>query len=103
MKTKRAAEVRTFTVSMTEKLASGELLTGTPTVTEVGSSDLTISGEALNTEETVIAGGLSLVSEAVVFTVSGGVAGRTYRIQITVGTDADTPQTLIQEMQLKVN
>ncbi len=100
---KRAGETRNVAVDMSGKLQTGELLTGTPTVVEWGSSALTISSPGLNLEDQVIAGKIALVNRAVVFTVAGGVSGTLYTIRITAVSDADAAQTLIEEIQIRVN
>ena len=45
---KHASETRTISVDYTDKLDVGESLTGTPTIAEVTTTDLTISGAQLN-------------------------------------------------------
>lgn len=101
MLTKRAAEVRSYAVDFGGKLSPDELLAGTPTATELVTSALTISGVELNGVVRTIGGRIALVAQAVVFLVAGGVAGTTYTIRITVGTNATAAQTLIQEIQLR--
>lgn len=112
MLSKRAAETKAFTIDLGRKLISGEYLTGTATVVEVGTSALTISNVdlALNSQGALIhyCGTVALATasscwRSVVFTVSGGVAGTTYRIRVTVGTDATAAQTLVREIALRVN
>lgn len=103
LRSKRAGETRTVFVDLGPKLSADELLTGTPTVEEIGSSDLTITGVGLNVLDETVAGRLASVDQAVVFTVAGGVAGTEYRLRITAGTDADTAQTLIQDIAFRVN
>ncbi len=117
---KRAGETRNVAVDFSPKLDAGpsqsatlqtiqghrvrgEFLTGTPTVVEWGSSALTISGAGLNLEDQVIAGKIALASRAVVFTVAGGVSGTLYTVRITAVSDADAAQTLIEEIQIRVN
>lgn len=103
MLNKRAAETRTFSHSLRHKMATDELLTGTPTVVEVGSSALTISSVGINEAERTISGFVALVSQAVEFTVAGGTAGTTYSLKITAVTDADAEQTLVELISLRVN
>lgn len=104
MLNKKAAETRTFHVDLSHKLYTDELLSGTPTVTEVGTSALTISGVELTTSPTTPWGRMFIpTSRGVQFTVAGGMAGTLYTIRITVTTDATAAQTLIEEIQLRVN
>lgn len=99
--TKKAAEVRTFTRDFGHKLLPEELLSGTPTVVEYGSSALTISEEGLTVSPLDAVGHIFIpTDQGVIFTVAGGVAGTTYTIRITATT---TLQTLIEEITLKVN
>lgn len=102
MLNKKAAEVRTFTVEFSDKLHAEELLSGTPTVEEVGTSALTISSPELTVSPLMVMGYVFIpTSRGAQFTVEGGVAGTTYTIRITAETDAG--QTLINEIQLRVN
>jgi len=82
---------------------SDELLTGTPTVLEVGTSDLTISNVGITSDEWILDGFPVSKARAVEFTVAGGVAGTTYALRVTAGTDATGPQTLIRDLELRVN
>lgn len=102
MFTKRANEVRTYTVSFTGKLLADELLSGTPTVAEVSTTALTISSPTLTASPTSPIGKFFIpTSHGVQFTVEGGVSGTSYTIRLTAGTDQG--QTLIQEVTLRVN
>ena len=99
-------ETRNFAVSFAGELDSGEVLTGTPTVAEQTTSDLTIENKAVNTAALTINGKTVAIGNAVQFKVSAqlaagseredeSVATGTYKIKITVGTDATPAQTLI--------
>ena len=88
------AETRAVKVSFKDDLDTSELLTGTPTLTEITTSDLTLANKAVNTAALTILGGTVAIGQAVQFTVTGGTAGTTYTIQITAGTDATPAQTL---------
>jgi len=98
---KTVSEVRNVAVSFSGKLDSGELLTGTPTVTEVTTTDLTFASEAVNTAALTVNGESTPIGEAVQFSVTGGSVG-TYEIKIAVGTDATPAQTLYGTIKLKV-
>ena len=99
---KTASEARNVAVNFQGKLDSGELLTGTPTVVEVTTSDLTIDNVAVNTAALTIDGVSVAIGEAVQFRVSGGNAGTDYTIRIDVGTDASPAQTLVLNVCLSV-
>ncbi len=94
---------RVVTVSFLEQLEGGELLTGTPTVVDLAAV-LTLASKGLNTVALVVEsdkGADNIVaSQAVQFSVTGGVAGTTYNIQVTVSTDGTIAQTLIANIEL---
>ncbi len=92
-------ETRNCAVSFKGMLDSGELLSGTPTVAEITSSDLTLGSKALNTATLTIDDDTSvLASQAVQFTVTGGTADTKYQVLITVGTDDSQTLQWIQTM-----
>lgn len=99
---KTASEVRNVAVSFVDELDSGELLTGTPTVAEVTTSDLSLTNKAVNTAALTISGKAVAIGQAVQFKVSGGTAGTTYTIKVTVSTDATPAQTLICALVIEV-
>ena len=81
-------------------LDSGELLTGTPTIVEVTSSDLTLGNKAVSTAALTIDDVSYAIGEAVQFSVQGQSAGTRYRIRITVSTDATVARTFVQDVVL---
>lgn len=89
-----AGETRAFSVGFKGKLDSSELLTGTPTVTEVTTTDLTITQKRTNTAAVTINGESHAIGEAVQFLVTGALANKDYQILITCGTNATYAQTL---------
>lgn len=99
---KTVSEIRNIAVSFSGKLDTGELCTGTPTITEVTSSDLTLGSKAVSTAALTINGVSTPIGEAVQCSVSGGTANTTYEIKIAVGTDATPAQTLYGTIKLKV-
>jgi hypothetical protein len=105
MRSKKAAETVNVLVDFSHRLSIGELLAGTPVVSEVGTSDLTLSNPIVPTADTTVSvlQQLALSDRCVQFTVEGGTAGTTYVVRITVSTDATYAQTLVQEVQLRVN
>ena len=102
---KTTGETRTITVSFRDVLDSGELLTGTPTVVEVTTSDLTLASKAVNTVAVPVSDVFPeevAIGQAVQFTAAAGTAGSAYVIRVTVGTDATPAQTLSRRVNLKV-
>jgi hypothetical protein len=99
---KTVSEARNIAIDFTGKLDAGELLTGTPTVVEIVTADLTLSNKAINTSAKTINGVSVATGMAVLFKAAGGEAGRSYRIQITVTTNASPAQTLVENVILKV-
>jgi hypothetical protein len=99
---KTASEVRNVKVDFYGKLDSGELLSGTPTVEEVSTSDLTFASVAKNSTTITINDRSVSANQAVQFKVSGGVSGRTYTIRVTCATDSTPAQTLIAYVKLRV-
>lgn len=69
-------------------LDSGETLSGTPTVAEQTTTDLTFTGAAVNSSALVILGTSVPAGEAVSVKVSGQKSGVTYRVLVTVDTSA---------------
>jgi len=99
---KTESEIRNIALDMRGKLDAGELLTGTPTIEEVDTTDLTLSSKALNTAIITVNGLQVPVSQAIQFLVTGGTAGTTYTIRVTVTTTSTPAQTLIENLHLKV-
>lgn len=91
---------RNVAVSFVDALDTGELLTGTPTVTATG---LTITNKAVSTGSLTINGDPAAAGQAVQFSVSGGTAGTEYTITITVNTDSTPAQTFVEEVGLTVD
>ena len=84
---KLASETLNVAVDMTERLASGETLSGTPTIT-ASSTDITLSSKVVNSSTTNINGNSVAVGKAMQCAVAGGVAGNTYYMTFTCGTSA---------------
>ena len=101
---KHASETRTISVDYTDKLDSGESLSGTPTITEVTSADLTISGAQLNSGALTINGVSVAANKAAQCQVAGGTSGTTYQVLIQVSTDASSPgaQTFYDTIKIEV-
>jgi len=89
---------RNFAVSFADKLDTGELLTGTPTIVDNSPSSpevLTITNKAVSVAELTINGATVPIGEAVQFSLSGQASGVSYTIKITVSTDATPAQVLV--------
>jgi hypothetical protein len=96
---KTASEVRNAAVSFADLLASGETLTGTPTVTQ---ASLTFANQAVSTAALTINGETVAIGKAVQFKVSGGAAGNVYEIDINCDTTSTPVQTLYGTVTLEV-
>lgn len=99
---KTVSEARLVSVDMRGVLEAGELLTGTPTIVEVTTTDLTLTSKQVNTNPVTINGAVCVAGQAVQFKVAGGVAGTNYVIRITVGTAGNPTQTLVVSLKLSV-
>lgn len=99
---KTESEVRNVAVSLEPVLSSGELLTGTPTVTEITTSALTLDNKAVNTGALTINGVSVAVGQAVQFNVAGGSANTDYNVRVICATDASPAQTLYGLMTIGV-
>lgn len=91
---KTASEVRLVSISFVGKLDFhvGEVLTGAPTIPDVG--NLTITSKAVSTEELEINGKIVPIGRAVQFLVSGGNVGDSTEVTISCATDSSPAQTL---------
>ena len=79
-------------------LDSGEKLTGTPTVAEVTTTDLTINTVAVSTSPlTILDEGVS-IGEAVQWLVSGQQSSTSYRLRVTATTDASPARTEVLDV-----
>lgn len=87
-------EVRVHSVDFRGRLDSGELLTGTPIVEEISTTDLTLTDITVNVIALTINGQAVGIGLAVQFKNSGVLKDVIYRIRITVGTDSSPAQTL---------
>lgn len=85
-----------------QDLPSGVLLTGTPTVAEQTTSDLTLTSAAVNTAELTLFGETFAIGTAVVFHRAGGVAGTEYTIRVTVSTDASPADVIVGDLILEI-
>jgi hypothetical protein len=86
-------------VDYTDYLDSTELLTGTPLVDEVTTTDLTITSKAINVASVRILERDVGIGKAVQFKVSGQKVNTEYTIRITVSTDGG--RTCVRDAILK--
>lgn len=97
-------DVRNCAVSFAEQLDAGEALTGTPTVQEQTTTDLTIASVAVSTTVLAINGVSVAVGEAVQFKVSGQLTTHTpYKLKITATTNSTPAQTLVRYVYFTVS
>ena len=96
-------ETEVVAVNYTDHLDSGELLTGTPTVAEQTTSDLTLANKAVNTATYLeaVSGDTVAIGAAVQFSALGGTAANSpYTIRVTVTTDATPARTFVRDLLL---
>jgi hypothetical protein len=88
--TQSVNEERFHAISFSGKLDVGELLTGTPTITEIDTALLTITSKAVNTVALTVNGLTVPIGEAVQCKVVGAgmTPGVRYRILVVCSTDA---------------
>jgi len=95
--TASVGSVRNIAVSFSDKMDSGELLTGTPTIVNANPNspeDLTISNKVISTAALTINGTTVPIAEAVQCSVSGFIAANfPYTLNITISTDSTPAQT----------
>lgn len=84
---KTPSEVRNVRVGFKDMLDTGELLTGTPTLS-VSPAGLTTASPAVNGTTLTLDDESYVAGQAVTFVISSGTAGVVYEISITVSTDA---------------
>lgn len=96
-------DVFNVAVSFAGQLDSGEVLTGTPTITEVTSTDLTISNKAVNSAAITVNGTSVAIGGAVQCKVLGQLlATREYTLKIVAVTDSTPAQTLNRYVKFRV-
>lgn len=96
-----AGDTEIGAVDFQDWLDGTELLTGTPTVAEQVTSALTIDNVGRNSATLTIKGRSVTANKAVQFRFSGQVAGTTYRLRVTCGTDATPARTVQRDVTFK--
>ncbi len=96
-------ETNNMSVSLADVLDEGELLTGTPTIVEITTTDLTFANQRVNTEVLIMGDHIVAIGKAVQFKMSGQlVANSPYTVKITVSTDADPAQIKVRGIDFTV-
>jgi hypothetical protein len=83
---KSSGETLQVRVSFADLLADSDTLTGTPTVAEQTTTDLTLTSKLVNSSTITILGESVAAANAVTFLCAGGTAATTYTIRVTVNT-----------------
>ncbi len=87
-------------INYTDFLDSGESLTGTPTVVEVTTTDLTLDNKAVNTASLTILNETATAGTAIQFSFTGQkVTNSPYQVRVTCGTDS-TPARTVERIQV---
>jgi hypothetical protein len=93
-------EVRNFSVSFAELLDSGETVAEITSLTEVGTSDLTLSHIRINTTSVPVGGIMHAPGQVLHFRVSGMKEGL-YKLRCVFQTSSTPPQTLVRTIQFR--
>ena len=96
-------ETNIISVSFADVLNEGELLTGTPAIVEITTSDLTVSNNQINTTALTMGDHIIAIGKAVQFKLIGQVVvSSPYTMKITVLTDSTPPQTKVRGITFTV-
>jgi len=93
-----------YTFHCTNLLASTELITGTPTVTDTtthAASSITISGIAANVAEVTVDGVTTAIGKAVQCRISGGTADADHVLTCTFATDGTNTKVTGGTLQVR--
>jgi hypothetical protein len=93
------SETRNVAVDMRGKLDGTEVCTGAPTITEVTTTDLTLTNKAVSTAELAINGDAVPIGQALQFTVASAATG-THYVDLVCGTNAS--QTVAGRVTISV-
>lgn len=99
---KTPSEVRNGAISLSHLLNTGELLTGTPSVSATPSG-LTFSNAAVNSGILTVKGVSVPIGEAIQFSISGGTSGVVYTCTAVCSTTASPTQTVNVVFKLLVS
>jgi hypothetical protein len=92
-------DTRTAYVDCQDELITGETVTGSPTVAEVTTSDLTLGTPAILAADVVYKGVTYPQDKGISFTVTGGTVNTTYTILATIATSESN--TMIFHLPLR--
>lgn len=99
---KKAEETRNILVAFTDELWKDEVLTGTATAVEIGTSALTITDAAVTSADCWLDSRQIAAGQGVQFSVSGGVARQSYTIRVGASSTSSPIQTLSKDYRLLV-
>lgn len=96
------SETEVVSINYSDVLDSGELLTGTPTVTEVSTANLSLANKLVSTATYTesFSGETVAIGKAVQFTVTTSTAGL-YQIRVSVATDSSPARTLVRDLYVR--
>lgn len=99
-------DIDVASIDYTPYLDAGELLTGTPTVNEVTTTDLTFANKAVNIAAVVIKGVTVAIGKAVQFKFSGQQQAadgspKLYRVRVSVLTNATIARTKVVDVRFR--
>ena len=98
---KLAAEVLNGAIDLTDRLASGETLSGTPTITVTSATtDLTLASKVVSSTTLTINGNGVAVGKALQFVIGAGTAGIDY--EITASCVTSSSQTVVEVVGIRV-
>lgn len=91
-------DVDVMSIDYSDYLDTGESLTGTVTVTEIGTTHLTFANQAVTTSAVTILGRSVASGLAAQFKFSGMQANTTYRVRVDVDTDSTPARTKLVDV-----
>lgn len=95
-------ETEVVSVNYSDILSSGELLTGTPTVSEVSTTNLSLGNKLVSTATYVesFSGETVAIGKAVQFTISTSTLG-VYQVRVSVDTDSTPTRTIVRDLYVR--
>jgi len=97
----RVNEELVASIDLSSRLATAELLVGTPVITEITTSDLTISNQSVNTSILTVGGSDMAIGKAVLVKLSGWVESVIYELSVSCTTDATPNQELVSHIRFR--
>ena len=103
VRTVSVGDVEMAAVDCTPWLDSGELLTGSVTVQEITTDDLTLENASVSTEELTVMDVVVAIGKAIQFKVdaANAVADTVYRVRFEVNTNASPARKIIRDVLFK--